>query len=275
MINIDYSNGKIRVETKKISTLFNLPLKLSIQSHVSGKEVWQSQLNDEWWAEYPNNEINDVEITDSKNNIILKKRWNIFNDGNYLYKSLYLYCQSLIDQNKKPQGLAIGTHDGLFGEWVPCVLDNITDAILVEASIPQFEKLKLNYNNINNITLIQSLVTTDGQPVEFFEGGKGYTNSVIERVIKGWEKEEIKSTIKESISISSLITKPIDWIHTDVEGYDAKLLKAIPKELLPNLIIFEHENLEKDENEELKDYLLSNRYNLNYQDVSCICFKII
>jgi len=125
--------------------------------------------------------------------------------------------------------------------------------------------------------LVNSLITTDGKPVEFFEGGLGYTNSVVERVIKSWEKEEIKSTIKESVSITNLIDKSfdvtIDWLHTDVEGYDADLIKSIPVEKLPNMIIFEYENLESEKNSEMKEYLENLGYDLNYQKVSCVCLK--
>jgi hypothetical protein len=176
-----------------------------------------------------------------------------------------------------PKGIAVGTHDGLFGEWVPCVLEGVTEAILVEASQHQFEKLKESFDKFGNVILVNSLITTDGKPVEFFEGGLGYTNSVVERVIKGWEKEEIKCTIKESISITNLIDKSfdgtIDWLHTDIEGYDADLIKSIPVEKLPNLIIFEHENLESEKNSEIKEFLEKNGFELNYQNVSCICIK--
>jgi len=273
MITIDYSNKKIKVETKKVSSFFKTPLKLSIQSHVTKNEVWSTQLNDGWWAEFPNNEMNDVVITDSDGKIIADRKWDIIQDGSELYKSLYFYCLNIFNTGRMPKGIAVGTHDGLFGEWVPCILEGITEAVLVEASQPQFEKLKEGYDKFNNVKLVNSLITTDGKPVEFFEGGRGYTNSVVERVIKGWEKEEIKSTIKESISIMDLIDGTIDWLHTDVEGYDADLIKSIPLEKLPKFIIFEHENLEPEKNSEMKKYLENAGYELNYQNVSCICLK--
>lgn len=277
MINIDYSNKKIKVETKNVSKLFKLPLKLSVQTHVGKHEIWSTQMNDNWWAEFPNNEMNDIVISDSDGNVIIDRKWNIVEDGDELYRTLYYYCKSIHNSGRNAKGIAIGTHDGLFGEWVPSVLENISDAILVEASTPQFEKLIENFDNIHNVKLINSLVTTDGEPMEFFEGGLGYTNSVVERVIKNWEKEEIKSSFKESIAIKDLIYNSfdgvIDWLHTDVEGYDVDLIKSIPVEKLPNLIIFEHENLETDKNIEIKQYLEDIGYELNYQKVSCICFR--
>jgi hypothetical protein len=277
MIKIDFSDKKIRVETKTVSSIFKTPLKLSIQSHVTKNEIWSSQLNDGWWAEFPNNEMNDAVIMDKDGKVIAERKWDIIQDGNELYKSLYFYCLNIFNSGRMPKGIAVGTHDGLFGEWVPCVLEVVTEAILVEASQHQFEKLKESFDKFGNVILVNSLITTDGKPVEFFEGGLGYTNSVVERVIKGWEKEEIKSTIKESVSITNLIDKSfdgtIDWLHTDVEGYDVDLIKSIPVEKLPNMIIFEHENLESEKSSEIKEYLENIGYDLNYQKVSCICLK--
>ena len=273
MINIDFSNKKIRVETKKVSTIFKTPLKLSVQSHVTKNEIWSSQLNDGWWAEFPNNEMNDVVITDNDGKVIANRNWDVIQDGDLLYKSLYFYCLNIFNSGRMPKGIAIGTHDGLFGEWVPCVLEGITDAILVEASKPQFDNLKENFEKFYDVSLVNSLITTDGKPVEFFEGGKGYTNSVVERVIRGWEKEEINSSIKESISINTLIETKVDWLHLDVEGYDIKLLMGTDPEKLPNLIIFEYENSKEDENNQIKPYLTNLGYELDYSKVSCLALK--
>jgi hypothetical protein len=273
MINIDFSNKKIRVETKKVSTIFKTPLKLSVQSHVTKKEIWSSELNDGWWAEFPNNEMNDVVITDNDGKVIANRNWDVIQDGDLLYKSLYFYCLNIFNSGRMPKGIAIGTHDGLFGEWVPCVLEGITEAILVEASKPQFDKLKENFEKFYDVSLVNSLITTDGKPVEFFEGGKGYTNSVVERVIRGWEKEEINSSIKESISINTLIETKVDWLHLDVEGYDIKLLMGTDPEKLPNLIIFEYENSKEDENSQIKQYLTNLGYELDYSKVSCLALK--
>lgn len=273
MINIDFSNKKIRVETKKVSTIFKTPLKLSVQSHVTKNEIWSSELNDGWWAEFPNNEMNDVVITDNDGKVIANRNWDVIQDGDLLYKSLYFYCLNIFNSGRMPKGIAIGTHDGLFGEWVPCVLEGITEAILVEASKPQFDKLKENFEKFYDVSLVNSLITTDGKPVEFFEGGKGYTNSVVERVIRGWEKEEINSSIKESISINTLIETKVDWLHLDVEGYDIKLLMGTDPEKLPNLIIFEYENSKEDENSQIKQYLTNLGYELDYSKVSCLALK--
>jgi len=277
MININYSNKKIRVETEKISNLVKTPIKLEIKNPVSKEIIWKCEMGDNHWATYPNNEIFDVIIKDYNENIITERKWNIWEDGSELYKALYIFCKSKI---KTPNGLVIGTHDGEFGEWVPVVLDNISNAVLIEASTPQFKKLKSNYINNTNINLIQSLITTNGQPIEFFEGGRGYTNSVVERVIKNWEKEEINSTLKPSISLNDIIIQyfpqGIDWLHLDVEGYDAKLLMSMDdtKYELPKFIIFEYENTTTEENNAVKEFLINRGYTLDFRNISCLATKL-
>lgn len=274
MIKVEYSNKEIKVNVEKISTLFKLPLRFSVISSVSSKEIWSCDLKDNWWATYPNNEMNDVKIVDADGDLVLSKKWDVLEDGSHLYKVLYYYCQNIIaKEGRKPKGLVVGTHDGEFGEWVPCIFSDLSEATLVEGSKSQFDKLVANYEKYSNVRMINGVVTTDGKPVEFFEGGLGYTNSVVERVIRSWEKEEINSSLKESISINDLIKDKIDWLHLDVEGYDIKLLMGTEPEKLPNLIIFEHENSKEDENNQIKQYLTNLGYELDYRKVSCLALK--
>lgn len=263
MINIKYTHPDIRIETQQISFLYSLPLTVNIKSHVSNKVVWSCKLNDYCWAAFSNDSIFDIEVLDANNKIVTSRKWDTINDGSYLDKALYFYCANL----DNPQGLAIGTHDGEFGEWVGPVLNNLTKATLVEASTPQFIELSKNYKIFSNVELIHNLVTTDGSEIEFFEGGKGYTNSVKEKVIRNWETEEIKSHLRESISINDLLTsispnKKLDWLHLDIEGYDAEIIKSVNLELLPNFIIFEHNNLSIEEKNNIEQYLLNQNYTI-------------
>ena len=67
MINVKYSSEGIRVDVGQISKYNqNLPLKLNIKKHVSKEIQWSTNLNDNWYATYPNTEMFDVEICDSK-----------------------------------------------------------------------------------------------------------------------------------------------------------------------------------------------------------------
>jgi len=271
MITITYNSEGIKVNVDEVSKYNkNLPLKLKIKKHVSGEVQWSTDLNDHWFATYPSTEMFDVEICDSKDKLIYKKIWDIMENGNHFYKSLWMYNKSVLSSGRFPTGLVIGTHDGEFGEWVPIVQNRECKVILIEASEKQFNKLKQNYSKNSLVKPIQNLITPNGGQVEFFEGGEGYTNTVVENVIRHWEKEEIKSTKRDSISITNLILNEcggkIDWLHLDVEGLDAQLIMGIDetKITLPNFIIFEDYNLTQDKKDEIYDWL----YNKGYQTYS-------
>jgi len=276
MIKVTYNSEGIRVEVGEISKYNkNQPLRLKILKHVSGEEQWSTDLNDHWFATFPNTEMFDVQITDNKNTIIYTKKWDVMEHGNHFYKSLWLYNKKLLSKGIFPNGLVIGTHDGEFGEWVPIVENRDANVILVEASDEQFNKLKHNYRNYSLVKPIQNLITPNGGDVEFFEGGAGYTNTVIEKVIRHWESEEIHSTIKPSISITDLILNEcggkIDWLHLDVEGLDARLIMGIDesKVNLPDFIIFEDYNLSDTEKQEIYDYLNSRGYQTKSEGGIC------
>jgi FkbM family methyltransferase len=267
MITVTYNSEGIKVNVGYISKYNpNLPLRLKIKKHVSGEEQWSTDLNDNWYATYPNTEMFDVEIYDSKDRMVYCKRWDVMEHGNHFYKSLWMYNKRVLSQGKFPKGLVIGTHDGEFGEWVPIVEKRECSVALVEASDKQFQKLKHNYRNNSLVKPIQNLITPNGGEVEFFEGGAGYTNTVIENVIRHWEKEEIKSTKRPSISITDLIINEcgghIDWLHLDVEGLDAQLIMGIDesKVSLPKFIIFEDYNLTQDKKDEIYCWLNNKGY---------------
>lgn len=281
MIKIDYSNDNIQINTENLSHSFSeneLPLKFKIVNLVSKEVLWETNLNNNMWATYPNNELNDVIVEDSKGNFIYRHRWDILTHGSIFYKSLWLYCKNLINQGKKPMGLAIGTHDGEFGEWVPLVLNFMSDILLVEGSEKQFNKLITNYENRQGVTFLNELITPDGKEVEFYEGGKGYTNTIIKRVIDNWETEEIHSTKRSSISITKLLEdrfdKKIDWLHLDVEGLDSQLIMSIPYNLLPDFIIFEDYNLLPDEKTSIHTYLTNLGFILKSDSGICMVSRL-
>jgi FkbM family methyltransferase len=280
MITVTYNSEGIKVNVGHISKYNpNLPLRLKIKKHVSGEEQWATNLNDNWYATYPNTEMFDVEIYDSKDRLVYCKRWDVMEHGNHFYKSLWMYNKSILSNGRFPKGLVIGTHDGEFGEWVPIVENRECSVVLVEASDNQFNKLKHNYRYHSLVKPIQNLITPNGGEVEFFEGGAGYTNTVVENVIRHWEKEEIKSTKRPSISITDLILTEcdgsIDWLHLDVEGLDAQLIMGIDetKVSLPNFIIFEDYNLSQDKKDEIYSWLHNKEYTTYSEGGICEAVK--
>lgn len=281
MIEVKYNSDGIKVNVGNISKYNkNLPLTLNIKKHVSGETQWSTTLSDGWFATFPNTEIFDVEIVDSKGILVYRKNWDVMEHGNHFYKSLYLYNKSILSSGKLPKGLVIGTHDGEFGEWVPIVLNRECHTVLVEASDKQFFKLSKNYLNNSLVSKIQNIVTPNGGEVEFFEGGEGYTNSIVENVIRSWETEEIKSTKRNSISITDLIIEHcgghVDWLHLDVEGLDAELIMGIDetKVNLPKFVIFEDYNLPMEKKNEIYNFFYKKNYSTFSDGGICEAIKL-
>jgi len=276
MIKVDFNNG-IRIETGKLEYVFQpdqLPLEVQIQRAVSKEIIWTTNMGGGMWATYPESEINNVIVNDAKGKFVYQRNWEPITDGSIFYQSLILYCKSVANKNKKPKGLVIGTHDGEFGEWVPVALKVLSDMVLVEGSKNQYDKLCKNYVGRPGVTLLFDLITPDGSEVEFWEGGKGYTNTIVKRVIDYWEKEPISSTKRTSTSINQLIEKQcggeIDWLHLDVEGLDAKIIMAINLKYLPGFIIFEDFNLPKEEKDTIYNYLKEKGYKLHSEAGICM-----
>ena len=63
-----------------------------------------------------------------------------------------------------------------------------------------------SYDNKSWIKCRKDLVTTDGSDVIFYEGGGGWTNSIVRESIETWVNSElITATNRSSISINQLI----------------------------------------------------------------------
>ena len=281
MVRVEYNNDGIRVEVDDISKIAPLPIKVEIIESIGGKVVFSREVTDNMWVTYTVGEMKDVIIRDVNGVKIFERKWNL-KDGGRLYKCLYGYCHRMTLQNNKLRGLAVGTHDGAFGEWVPAVREKMSKAFLIEASNKQFNELCKNYKDFSNVKLYEKLITTDGKDIEFFEGGgddEGYTNSVINEFFKKQNIKERYSRISPSTSLNEFIVKEmnskIDWLHLDVEGYDAKLILSIDETLynLPKLIIWEYEHIEEEEKISLEKFLYDRGYIVDYDNNNAMATK--
>jgi len=132
--------------------------------------------------------------------------------------------------------------------------------------VPQYKKLVDNYKNIPGAYPILSLITDDGRDCEFYEGGEGYTNSVIKEHTLGYTNQ-ITSEIKKSRSLNDLICEVgladnLGWLHLDVEGIDADLVLSLDTNRikLPDFIIYESLNLSSEKKQEVFEWLNNNGY---------------
>ena len=274
MIDINYVSNEIKVSTQDLKEIFNedqLPLNVSFVRPVNQKIIWEVILNSNSWATFPDSEMVDVIIKDNKNNKILEYKWDVLLHGDQIYQKFYT---SLLN-GKTNKGLAIGTHNGEFGEWVPIALANLSEITLIEGSKKQYNELVNNFSHLSNLTFKNQLVTEDGTNTLFYEGGEGYTNSVLKRVIEYWEKEPITETLLPSVRFSELVTEDINWIHLDCEGIDYNLIMSLSKQQLNNLdlIVFEYNNSSPKERHIIDEYLKSKGFQTYKKRGVSIAFK--
>jgi hypothetical protein len=145
MIKFEYTNsndhfpeGKtlVKIDDNVFFCENQIPLRL-VQKNLMGKVIWSTDLYPEWFSEYPMNTHTTIEIIDSIGNTLLNWKWDPFIHGDYCHQSFELWALN----NRGSNGIAIGTHDGMTGEWVGPVNKGLLKASLVEPSSYQFNEL--------------------------------------------------------------------------------------------------------------------------------------
>ena len=269
-------NTKITVDYNA-STYYDekqFPLHL-IYKTLMGEVAWSVELLPGWFSEYSMISNTTIEIIDSLGNKLFEWKWDPFIHGDYAHQ--YFEIWSL--NNRGSNGIAIGTHNGMTGEWVGPVNKGLLKATLVEASDIQFKDLLKYYKDKSWINCVKSLITTDGKDIVFYEGGNGFTNSLSKDIIeKHMRAEQITQTIKPSKSINDLILESsergkVKWLHIDVEGMDGELIHSINDDLLPDLLLFESLHMEEEYYNNLSQYLAEKGYSVTKSGWNTICTK--
>jgi len=263
MIKIFTIDGKLRAEVDH-DYPFETPIKFEVRSKLSGEVVWESELYKGHWSEYnyPDSSYPTAKLISKSDITLMEYKWNTMVDGDEIHKIFFIWAKNNIGS----KGIAIGTHDGMSGEWVEPTREGILEAYLVEPSIKQYKSLVRNYKNLDNVYPLMYLVTTDGSYYDFFEGENGYTNSIIESVTKKYQSS-VKNKKMPSISLNNLIINlnlenDLGWLHIDAEGIDADLIMSMDDQLikLPEIIIFEIINISDQKQQQCIYWLTSKGY---------------
>jgi hypothetical protein len=274
MINITYdrSINLTRVEVNNLQLIKeHLPLKVQFKNIVTGEIHYESELLDYWWTEWKGAEqITDVLVYSSNEKLLYEHKWDVTINGDIHEKMLWFYLKARQLNGLKSNGLVIGSHDGRNGHWIYPVKHKLTDALLIDGSDKQFINLVENYKHNSNVETLNTIVTTDGSYVEWYQGGEGYTDTVVPSLINEWlDSSEITKSYRKSVSINNLMKdKNYDWLHLDVEGLDGDLILALEQK--PNIIIFEDENLDIVTKDKLKVWFIEN----SYETIKHICNTI-
>ena len=239
----------------------NLPLTLKLKNIITGEIHYQVDLNPSAWAVWSGAElITDILIYDSTGELIFEKKWDVSEYGDLVEKDLWYYLKGRKNKGLKSNGLVIGTHDGRNGHWIYPIKHGLSTATLVDGSDNQYVELMRNYYNNPFVETKNLIVTTDGSDVEWYQGGEGYTDTVVKELIESWlvDKPIIK-TSRNSVAINKLMSEQeYDWLHLDVEGIDGDLILCL--EQRPNVIIYESMNLPQEMNDKLTEWFTTNKY---------------
>jgi hypothetical protein len=257
--------GKIvaKIDSSYDPNIFQPPFIFQIINEIDGEIKWESSgMLEGFWSSYVEPCNSEAIVKDSKGDIVCSWKWDTNKHGDKSHKVFLDWCQ----KNKDSKGIAIGTHNGTTGEWIIPVFDKLVEAYLVEASDKQYNELVNNYKNVPNTHTIQSLITSDGSEIEFFESEDGFTNSTSkEHVLKF--HNDVRPVLKKSISLNDLIIQcglqnDLKWLHLDVEGIDDELIMSLDdtKVKLPEIIIYESLNLSNDRKKNVIKWLESKNY---------------
>jgi hypothetical protein len=257
--------GKISVfiDSSYDRNLFQPPFTFQVVNNIDGEVKWEiSNMVEGWWSNFVEPCNSEAIVKDSRGLIVYSWKWNTDDHGDKSHKVFLEWCK----RNKNSKGISIGTHNGTTGEWVVPVMDGLIEAYLVEASDKQYNELVNNYKNVSNTHTIQSLITTDGLDIEFFESEDSFTNSTSkEHVLKF--NDTVISVLKNSKSLNDLIIEcglkdDLKWLHLDVEGIDDELIMSLDdtKVRMPEIIIYESLNLTDDRKRNAIKWLESKGY---------------
>jgi hypothetical protein len=278
MITVKYDRltNQTTVELARFSIFekADLPLVAEFRKTIDGSLGWSHELDEGIWVSWNGGETQyDVVLKTAKGFTAMHWKFDVELNGDQIEKTLYYFIKNL---EHRPKGLVIGSHDGLFGHWVFPVIKDMSDVVIVDGSLPQFEKVKTNYSHLTNVKFINEIVTTDGSDVDWMQGGEGFTDTIYKPVILDFIKdEEITHTARHSIAINDLIKdsgENLDWLHLDVEGIDGDLIMAMKYE--PTVIIFETMHIDQNKYAGVLDWFQDRNYKLFNDGSNAMAIKI-
>jgi hypothetical protein len=263
MIRLKYDRkiNHTSVSTDDLSMVGINNVRVEFKNIITGEVHHSTILTSNMWVSWSGAELITDVLVYSDNNTLLKEfKWDVTINGDEIEKILWYYLLNRKNKGLSSNGLIIGTHDGRNGHWIYPIKENLSKATLIDGGTIQFENLKKNYSLFNNVEMYNTVVTVGGGEVCWYQGGEGYTDTVIPELINDWlSGSEIKKSIKDSVSIKELFdSKDYDWLHLDVEGIDAKLIMSLKHR--PNIIVYESMNLSEEEILELDSWFSQNLY---------------
>lgn len=260
-LNYDREKNSTVVYVDDLSLIGVNYVQVDFKNIITDEIHYTTKIYSNMWTTWNGAElITDILVYSDEGNLLKVFKWDVTEKGDQIEKILWYYLLNRKNNGIPSNGLVIGTHDGRNGHWIYPIKENLSRATLIDGSEKQFIKLKENYSMFNNVEMFNNIVTPNGGKVTWYQGGEGYTDTVVSDLIHSWlDESKITQVTCESISISELMNeKNFDWLHLDVEGIDDEIIKSLNK--LPNIIIYESMNLSDERTKSLNEWFTKNSY---------------
>lgn len=209
------------------------------------------------WYIWPYARNQNIRVIDNNGELILNKVWKYCENSDIVEIEFINWCRNFIFTNGfSPNGVVVGSHNGLSGEWVEAYKQNlIGNTLLIEPNIVPFQQLVSNYQSDSRFSFKQVVISEINGFVDFYtdNDGSSESSSLIQSNILKNHNESSKKTVK-SLTPSDIFNNDVQWLHIDAEGYDARIILLIDDVYMNNLkfIIWEHIHLSDEEKENLK-----------------------
>lgn len=230
---------------------------------------------------------------------------------NYIYNPKDELSKFLDEYSKRMKGkiyfLQIGANDGQWNDPIyKFIRRDGWGGVLIEPQKDVFDKLKYNYRNFRNLVFENVAIDKKEGEKKFYR--IGFTNARWATGLSSFNKEDIERMIEagyiERMAKNDGTTTPSDkgkWINEesiktktlkniidknnitnvnlimiDTEGYDYEIVKTIPFERIkPEVIVYEHSHLCKEDRKEAEEYLRQMGYNVKSAQSDTIAYKSI
>lgn len=255
------SKSELNCKLQFNSQTLNYPLIVYFTTQ-SGSIIWSTTIpQSNIWCELPNSRNLDIRIIDNKGEIVLNYIWEDNFNSDICELKFIEWCKFFISQeNKKPKGIVIGSHNGLTGEWVNANKKGlIGSTLLIEPNEKPFQQLISNYQNDFKFSFKNILVSENGGYIDFYTDENEDSESsstILSNIHKNHSNVITKHLYSRTLNDLIIEFSP-DWLHLDVEGLDGKLLLSVPDDTIEKLkfIIWEDIHLSDDEKILLKNKL--------------------
>ena len=259
-IIVTYSNeGEYNLTSKVefISSDLNYPVKLYFTGEPGSIRCIHEVSGPGNWYIWPYARCQNIRVVDNNGDLIFNKVWKYCENSDIVEIEFINWCRNFIFINGfNPNGIVIGSHNGLGGEWVEAYKqDLIGNTLLIEPNMVPFHQLVSNYQSDSRFSFKQVVISESNGFVDFYtdSDGSSESSSLIKNNILKNHNESSKKSVK-SLTPGDIFNNNIQWLHIDAEGYDARIILLIEDEYMNNLkfIIWEHIHLSDDEKENLK-----------------------